>query len=103
MPVVLRYFEKSVDWPSGKNFRPTFHSGKCRRLASTIRGHGQEIGRLHDRVDLADFRLQTAHLRTNGFRVLRQLLDPFFELVARAVDALDAVQAAAQLEMVLAH
>src|SRR5437870_2091722 len=103
MPVVLRYFAKSVDWPPQKNFRPTFHSAKCRRLESAIRGERHEIGRVDDNIDLAHFRLQTANLCANGVRLLRQLFNAFLELVARAMDALDAVEAAAQLQVMLAH
>ena len=78
--------------------------GRLRGLTPSyarVRGERQFLA-AHDALDGAHAHVERARLRVERLALRHELGDALLELVARAVDALDALEPAAQLQLVLA-
>src|SRR6185437_15243219 len=73
------------------------------REGLAVRGERQGLGRFDQQVHRACLLPQPVTLRVERLARLLELQDAVLELVARTVNALDAVETASKLEVMLAH
>src|SRR4030095_11562459 len=78
---------------------PSLSATWAARGPSTVRGLRQHFGIQDDRIDRADLARERAHLRDQSVFLRRKLGEALLELAARAVDAFDAVEASAKLQV----